>query len=127
MNPVGYVLDAAAMLRYGSSIELGQLLGGAVETATRVALPLISLAEAYRRATEGQLALLDALCCQPAVGVLAPDAEDALALGGIAASVGDLDRAHAVVEAMRQRAVLLTPDADAMRSELPEGWPVVEL
>jgi hypothetical protein len=127
VNPVGYVLDAAAMLRYGSSIELGQLLGGAVETATLVALPLISLAEAYRRASEEQLALLDALRGQPAVGVLAPDADDALALGGIAASVGDLDRAHAVIEAMRQRAVLLTPDADAMRPELPEGWPVVEL
>jgi hypothetical protein len=127
VNPVGYVLDAAAMLRYGSSVELGRLLGGAVETATLVALPLISLAEAYRRASEEQLALLDALRGQPAVGVLTPDVEDALALGGIAASVGDLNRAHAVVEAMRQRAVLLTPDADAMRSELPEGWPVIEL
>lgn len=127
MNPVGYVLDAAAMLRYGSSVELGQLLGGAVETATQVALPLISLAEAYRRASEEQLPLLDALRCQPAVGVLAPDAEDALALGGIAATVGDLNRAHAVIEAMRQRAVLLTPDAEALRPELPEGWPVVEL
>jgi hypothetical protein len=127
VNPVGYVLDAEAMLRYGKSRELGQLLGGAVETATLVALPLISLAEAYRRASEEQVALLDALCGQPAVGVLAPDAEDALALGGIAGSVGDLNRAHAVVEAMRQRAVLLTPDAEALRQELPEGWPVVEL
>jgi hypothetical protein len=124
---IGYVLDAAAMLRYGSSPELGRLLFGAVETDTVVALPLISLAEAYRRASEEQVALLDALCGQPAVGVLTPDADDALALGGIAASVGDLNRAHAVVEAMRQRAVLLSPDADALRLELPDGWPVVEL
>jgi hypothetical protein len=124
---VGYVLDAAAMLRYGSSVELGRLLFGAVETDTVVALPLISLAEAYRCASEEQVVLLDALCGQPAVGVLAPDAADALALGGIAATVGDLNRAHAVVEAMRRRAVLLTPDADALRLELPEGWPVVEL
>jgi hypothetical protein len=127
VNPVGYVLDAAAMLRYGDSVELGRLLFGAVETDTVVALPLISLAEAYRRATEEQLSLLDALCGQPAVGVLTPAADDALALGGIAASLGDLDRAHAVVEAMRQRAVLLTPMPAAVRAELPEGWPVVEL
>jgi hypothetical protein len=124
---VSYVLDSGAMLRYGSSVELGQLLGGAVETATPVALPLISLAEAYRRASEDQLALLDALCGQPAVGVVPPAADDALALGGIAATVGDLDRAHAVVEAMRRRAVLLTTSPDEVRAELPEGWPVVEL
>ena len=127
MNPVGYVLDAAAMLRYGSSQELGQLLFGALETDTVVALPLISLAEAYRRASEEQLGLLDALCGQPAVDVLTPEEDDALALGGIAASIGDLDRAHAVVEAMRQRAVLLTASPGALRAELPEGWPVLEL
>src|SRR5688500_13115644 len=103
------------MLRYGSSLALGQLLGGAVDPATPVALPLISLAEAYRRAGEEQLGLLDALCGQPAVGVVPPEADDALALGGIAASVGDLDRAHAVVEAMRRRAVLLTTSPDEVR------------
>ncbi len=123
---MSYVLDAGAMLRYGSSLELGRLLGGAVETATPVALPLISLAEAYRRASEAELPLLDALCGQPAVGVVTPCADDALALGGIAATLGDLDRAHAVVEAMRRRAVLLTTTADLMRTELPEGWPVLE-
>jgi hypothetical protein len=127
VNPVGYVLDAAAMLQYGSSLELGRLLFGALETDTVVALPLISLAEAYRRASEEQVSLLDALCGQPAVDVLAPEADDALALGGIAASLGDLDRAHAVVEAMRQRAVLLTAEPEALRAELPDGWPVLDL
>jgi hypothetical protein len=124
---VSYVLDAGAMLRYGSSLELGQLLGGAVETATPIALPLISLAEAYRRASEDQMHLLDALCEQPAVAVVVPCADDALALGGIAAALGDLDRAHAVIEAMRRRAVLLTTSPGAMRTELPEGWPVLDL
>jgi hypothetical protein len=125
---VTYVLDAGAMLRYGDSVELGRLLGGAVDVSTRVVLPLISLAEAYRQAADDEaLALLDALCGQPAVVVVGAQADDALALGGIGAAVGDLDRAHAIVEAMRRRAVLLTTDSDTMRPELPDGWPVLDL
>jgi hypothetical protein len=125
---MSYVLDAGAMLRYGQSVELGRLLGGAVDVATRVVLPLISLAEAYRQAADDEaLALLDALCGQPTVTVVAAQADDALALGGIGAAVGDLDRAHAIVEAMRRRAVLLTTDSDTVRPELPDGWPVLDL
>jgi len=123
-----YVLDPSAVSRFGESILLGRLVASAHKAGSALLLPVLAYAEAlHAAADEEQYRILLGLRDRFAVTVLPAHAEDVEELAGGMETAGSIGMAHAVLEAVRQGAVLVTADRAAVQDELPDGWIFLDL
>jgi hypothetical protein len=120
--PIRIVLDTTAITAYaGSSIAVGEAITLAGEENALVALPIVCLAEAYRRVPDDQLPTISLLAGHPSIVVVDTEPEDWQALAGLARDLGRVDAAAALLLAVDADGYVLTgePDAYGKFDELP--------
>lgn len=123
-----YVLDPSAVSRFGESILLGRLVASAQEAGSVLLLPVLAYAEALNAAPdEGRYRILLGLRDRSAVTVLSALAEDVEDLAGGMETAGSVGAAHAVLEAGRHGAVLVTANRAGVQDELPDGWIILDV
>jgi hypothetical protein len=123
-----YVVDRSAIERFGASLLLGKLVASAAEMGSALLLPVLAYAEALGAATdEERYEILIGLRDRVAVAVLPALAEDVEDLAGGVETAGSLGASHAVLEAGRHGAVLVTADRATMEPELPDGWIILDI
>lgn len=129
MRPPGLVLDADAVTAYThGEVQVGELISHHADRNEEVLVPLLCLAEAYRRATAATAMVLDILQSLANVTVVAPEQGDAPYLGGWTNLVGSMDLAHATLTASGGQVVpLLTSRRDAVTKVLSKEWPIIDL
>ncbi|MCI0686109.1 MAG: hypothetical protein L0Y54_02565 [Sporichthyaceae bacterium] len=123
------MLDTSAVLGYASgSLAVGHAIARSTENGVDVVVPVLCLAESYRRADTAAIPMLEILTEHPSV-VLAPvGADDGPILGAWARALDDLDLAHAVVEAAsRPMMPLMTSHRERARRILPTYWPIIDV
>lgn len=125
---VTLVLDTTAVLAYAKgSVAVGELLSIVTDDADTVLIPATCLAEAHRRLSDADDALLSILSRIPCVETspLLPD--QAVEVGTGARQGGGIDASHAAAEAVSREAQLATQDVVLVSRLLPPGWPIVEV
>jgi hypothetical protein len=122
------VLDTTAILAYTKgSIAVGELLSLITDDGDTALVPATCLAEAQRRVTgheDALLSILPAIACVE-TGPLLPD--QATEVGVAARGRGGIDAGHAALEAVAREAQLVTQDVALMSRLLPPDWPILEL
>ncbi|GAA3252004.1 PIN domain-containing protein [Dactylosporangium siamense] len=127
-EPTRLVLDASAVLAYTQGdTGVDELVSTVLADGGTVVVPAVALAETRSElAYAEELARLDALLGTVTVAPLG--GADAVGLGRLASRLnGSLGLAHAVAEAHRHEARLLTAHAPAVRRAIGELDGLVEL
>jgi predicted nucleic acid-binding protein len=133
MSDIAMVLDANAVLAYGSgSLAVGKLISAAADKGRRVVVPGLCLAEAFRRIDSEGWVLLEVLESLPAVDITPVNTEDCRVMGGFARKLRSKHLAHAVIEATAFSALgdavpIMTADRDLVARVLPKEWPIIDL
>jgi hypothetical protein len=128
LNPVGAVLDTAALVAYAKgSNRVGEFIAALADRGEAVLIPATCLASAYRGVDGDGANLLD-LIANLAHTMVAPLAHNHCAvLGGWARTLG-LDTAHAAIEAATNDiAPLITSQRDLVTQFLPRQWPIIDV
>jgi PIN domain nuclease of toxin-antitoxin system len=126
--PVGLILDASAVLAYTQcKSEVDELIAAVVADGGAVLVPAVSLAETRSElAYSEELSRLDELL--GTVGIAPLDGTDAVGLGRLASRLnGSIGLAHAVAEAQRHEARLLTAHGATVRKNIGELDGIVDL
>lgn len=129
MTDPGLVLDTDALLAYtrGSRV-VGATISKTTAMARDVLVPVLCMAEAYRRATSEEWDYLELLWTVPGVVVTPVNPGDALFLGGRARELGSKDLAQVVLEAATHAVVpILTAQRDRVTRVLAKEWPIIDL
>ncbi|MFF5227287.1 PIN domain-containing protein [Dactylosporangium sp. NPDC000521] len=127
-DPIGLVLDPSAVLAYTQGdTGVADLVSTVLADGGTVVVPAVSLAETRSElAYAEELARLDTLLSTATVAPL--DGVDAVGLGRLASRLnGSLGLAHAVAEAHRHEARLLTAHAPTVRRTIGELDGIVDL
>ncbi|GAA0734744.1 type II toxin-antitoxin system VapC family toxin [Dactylosporangium roseum] len=127
---VGLVLDASAILAYTQGkADVDELVATVVADGGKVLVPAVALAETRSElAYSEELRRLDELLGEARVTVLSLDGADAAGLGRLAARLnGSIGLAHAVAEAQRHEARLLTAHGGTVRRNIGELDGIVDL
>ncbi|GAA1523702.1 hypothetical protein GCM10009827_045200 [Dactylosporangium maewongense] len=127
-GPVGLVLDPAAVLAFTQGdLGVADLVSLVLADGGTVVVPAVSLAETRSElAYAEELARLDTLLSTATVAPL--DGGDAVGLGRLASRLnGSLGLAHAVAEAHRHEARLLTSHGPTVRRTIGELDGIVDL
>lgn len=125
---VTVVLDTTAVIAYTKgSVAVGELLSIITDDDDTVLVPATCLAEAHKRLTGQDDALLSVLAAVPCVEMspLLPD--HAADIGTAARVCGSIDASHAAAEALAREAQLVTQDLAKMSRLLPPDWPIIEI
>jgi hypothetical protein len=125
----GLVLDADAVLGYAQgSFLVGSTISRVTDQGKSVVVPVLCLAEAYRRATGDEWKLLDVLGNVPGTVVTPVNPGDAQFLGGHARALGSMHLAHAVLAAATHTIVaIMTSQRDRVTRILAKEWPIIDL
>jgi hypothetical protein len=129
---VAVVLDPSAVVRFahGDDVAVGELLGEVADEHAFAAVPVSAIALAHAKlSTPRQQSRLTLLADQnPSVVVLPMPAEEGRLIGQYTAELGQsLGLAHAVREAERNHAQLVTADGDVVRKAFGEIYGIVDL
>ena len=129
---VAVVLDASAVTRFaqGRDAAVGELLGEIADEQSFAAVPVTAIALAHAQLPEPEhQGLLDLLVGQnPTVVVVPMLADEGRLIGQYSAELGQrLGLAHAVREAERNQAQLVTADGDLVRTAFGEIYGIVDL
>jgi hypothetical protein len=129
MTEPGLVLDADAVLGYAQgSFLVGSTISRVTDQGKSVIVPVLCLAEAYRRATADEWPLLDVLGQLPGVVVMPVNPGDARFLGGRGRALGSTHLAHAVLQAATYAVVaIMTAQRDRVTEILAKEWPIIDL
>ncbi|GAA2603292.1 hypothetical protein GCM10010399_37790 [Dactylosporangium fulvum] len=130
VSTVGLVLDASAILAYTQGkADVDELVATVVADGGKVLVPAVALAETRSElAYSEELRRLDELLGEAQVAVLSLDGADAVGLGRLAARLnGSIGLAHAVAEAQRHEARLLTAHGGTVRRNIGELDGIVDL
>jgi hypothetical protein len=129
MTAAGLVLDTDAMLAYArGSLVVGAAIAKTTATARHVLVPVLCLAEAYRRATSEEWDYLELLWTVPGVEVSRVEPGDAQFLGGHARTLGSKHLAHAVIEAAAHPVTpIMTSQRERVTQVLAKEWPIIDL
>jgi predicted nucleic acid-binding protein len=125
---VTVVLDTSAVIAYTkASVAVGELLSIITDDGDTALVPATCLAEAHRRLTGGDEALLSILSNIPCVehAPLSPD--QASDVGMLARRGGGIDLGHAAAMAVAHQAQLVSQDVLTMSRLLPPDWPILEV
>lgn len=128
MEPVGVVLDTAALLAYASgSSRVGAVLVEIADRGESVLIPATCLAAAYRDVSNNGSDLLDVIAVLDHVVVAPLERGHCAVLGGWARTLG-LDTAQVAVEAATHGVVpVLTNQRDLLIKFLPSEWPMLDI
>jgi hypothetical protein len=122
------VLDDGAIQAYVDGRGgVGELLARVSDRGEAAVVPVLCLAEGYRRASPEDALVLDLLASLPSAVVAPVRVDDAAILGGWTRTLGRSALAHAVLEAATHHATLVTDDAETAYLILPKGWPIIEV
>jgi PIN domain nuclease of toxin-antitoxin system len=127
---VGLVLDASAVLAYTQGkADVDELVATVVADGGKILVPAVALAETRSElAYSEELRRLDELLAEAQVSVLPLDSADAVGLGRLAARLNSsIGLAHAVAEAQRHEARLLTAHGGTVRRNIGELDGIVDL
>ena len=129
MNEPALILDTDAVLAYASgSFAVGERISRAADAADFVVVPVLCLAEAYRRADSEAWHYLDVLADLDATVVTPIEPDDAPFLGGHSRKLGSKHLAHAVLEAATYPMTpIMTAQRDRVTQILPKEWPIIDL
>lgn len=129
---VAVILDDSAVTRFaaGHDIAVGELIGEVADERALVAVPVCAVALAWATlSTPEQRSLLTLLVARnPSVLVVPMLADDGRLIGEYSAELGQrLGLAHAVWEAERNQAQLVTAEGDRVRSTFGELYGIVDV
>lgn len=129
MTDPALVLDTDAVLAYThGSLRVGSRVAQVTNEARNVLIPVLCMAEAYRRATSDEWDYLELLWTVPGVVVTQVKPGDAQVLGGHARKLGSKHLAHAVIEAAAYPVTpIMTSQRERVTQILPKEWPIIDL
>lgn len=112
MRPPGRVVDTGAIRRYvaADSLTVSAALAGLEAGGFTALVPAVCLSEAYWMVDRDDEPMLDVLRTLPQIEVVALDAGDAPAVGGLGRYLGTLGMAHACLLAAVLRVPLMTTE-----------------
>lgn len=122
---VSLVFDTGALIAYvdRSDLQVAGMLAAAAEHDHMIVVPSPCLVEAYAEVSPEGALLLDVLRSLPVVTIPALAANDVGIVGGMARQMERLGLAHAVIEAITHRVILVTADG-LSAARLLEDWQI---
>ena len=129
MNQPALVLDTDAVLAYANgSLVIGRRISEAADAEDFILVPVLCLAEAYRRADSDARHFLDVLSNLAETMVTPVEPDDAPFLGGHARKLGSKHLAHAVIEAAGNPVTpIMTSQRQRVTQILAKEWPIIDL
>lgn len=128
---VAVVLDSSALVSFatGDDTTVGELMGEVADEQAFAAVPVTAAALAHARLEEPGHRILSLLVAQnPSVVVVPMPADEGRLIGQYSAELGQrLGLAHAVREAERHHAQLVTAEGDRVRTAFGEMYGVVDI
>jgi hypothetical protein len=129
---VAVVLDTTAVVRFaqGDDLAVGELLGEVADEQAFAVVPVsaIALAHASLRKPDQQILLGWLVDANPSVLTVPMPADEGRLIGQYAVELGlQLGLAHAVREAERNKAQLVTAEGDVVRAAFGEMYGIVDL
>lgn len=125
-RPIRVILDASAIIAFtrGTSVDVGEILAEVNDEDAAAGLPVLCLVEASRAVPD--IDLLELLVNHRATAIVALAADSWRALAATCDSVGRLDAASAVLNAIDLDCLVLTAQP-GLYAGLADGGPIIPI